>query len=187
MDQDSTWYGGRPRSRRHCVSWNTQLPHEKGYSNPHFLTHVYCGETARWIRIPLGTEVGLAPGDIALDGDPAPTFRLTLLWHGRPSQPLMRSCCRTVITDRPTDRPRYSIYRNRPHLASAAMRPNNGKFRSSMLTTMPWSQLGTLDAACDAQLTRSRSNSPTVQLRLTLPIPTDAATLSLSMLSVSLE
>jgi len=28
--------------------------------------------TAGWIRMPLGTEVGLGPGDIVLDGDPAP-------------------------------------------------------------------------------------------------------------------
>ena len=26
MDQDATWYGGRPRSRLHCVRWGTQLP-----------------------------------------------------------------------------------------------------------------------------------------------------------------
>jgi len=36
------------------------------------VTLVYCGQTAGWIRIPLGTEVGLGPGDIVLDGDPAP-------------------------------------------------------------------------------------------------------------------
>jgi len=33
---------------------------------------VYCGQTAGWIKMPLGTEVGLGPGDIVLDGDPAP-------------------------------------------------------------------------------------------------------------------
>jgi len=27
---------------------------------------------AGWIKMPLGTEVGLCPGDIVLDGDPAP-------------------------------------------------------------------------------------------------------------------
>jgi len=31
----------------------------------------------------------------------------------------------TVVTDRPTDRPRYSVCSSRPHLASAAIRPNN--------------------------------------------------------------
>ena len=28
-----------------------------------------------WIRMPLGTEVGLGPGDIVLDGDPAPLMK----------------------------------------------------------------------------------------------------------------
>jgi len=27
---------------------------------------------AKWIKMPLGTEVGLGPDDIVLDGDPAP-------------------------------------------------------------------------------------------------------------------
>ena len=36
-----------------------------------FLTHVYCGQTAGWMKTPLGTEVGLSPGHIVLDGVPA--------------------------------------------------------------------------------------------------------------------
>ena len=28
---------------------------------------------ARWIKIPLGMEIGLGPGQIVLDGDPAPS------------------------------------------------------------------------------------------------------------------
>jgi len=43
-----------------------------GTSDPHFSAYVCCGQTAGWIRIPLGMEVGLGPGDIVLDGDPAP-------------------------------------------------------------------------------------------------------------------
>jgi len=40
---------------------------------PHqFLTNVYCGQTAGWIKIPLRMEVSLGPGDIVLDGDPTP-------------------------------------------------------------------------------------------------------------------
>ena len=31
----------------------------------------------------------------------------------------------TIVTDRPTDRPRYSVCNNRPRLRSTAMRPNN--------------------------------------------------------------
>jgi len=34
---------------------------------PQFLVHVYCGQTARWINMLLGTEVGLSAGDIVLD------------------------------------------------------------------------------------------------------------------------
>jgi len=38
---------------------------------PHFSTHVCCGHTAGWIKIPLVAEVGLSPGDIVLDGEPS--------------------------------------------------------------------------------------------------------------------
>jgi len=49
----------------------TQLPSlEKGQS-PQFLAHVYCGQTAGWIKTPLGTEVDLGPGHFVLDGFPA--------------------------------------------------------------------------------------------------------------------
>jgi len=44
---------------------------QKG-ADPQFSTHVYCGQTAGWIKMPLGTEVGLSLGDIVLHGVPAP-------------------------------------------------------------------------------------------------------------------
>ena len=34
MDQDTTWYGGRCRPRRHCVRWGPSSPHGKGHSSP---------------------------------------------------------------------------------------------------------------------------------------------------------
>ena len=34
--------------------------------------YCYCCQTVGWIKIPLGTEVGLGPGDIVLDWDSAP-------------------------------------------------------------------------------------------------------------------
>jgi len=34
--------------------------------------HVYCGQTAGWMKTPLSTEVDIGPGHIVLDGDPAP-------------------------------------------------------------------------------------------------------------------
>jgi len=39
------------------------------------VTLVYCGQTVGWIRMPLGTKVGLGSGHIVLDGDPAPLLR----------------------------------------------------------------------------------------------------------------
>ena len=36
------------------------------------VTLVYCGQTIGWIKMKLGKEVSLGPGDIVLDGDPAP-------------------------------------------------------------------------------------------------------------------
>jgi len=48
-------------------------------------TNVYCGQTAGWIKMPLGTEVGHSVVDVVLDGDsalaplkgnsPVPNFR----------------------------------------------------------------------------------------------------------------
>jgi len=71
MDQDATWYGGRSRSRRHCVRWGTQLPLKRGTAPSPLSAHVYCGQMAIWIKMPLGTKVGLGPGDIVLNRDPA--------------------------------------------------------------------------------------------------------------------
>jgi len=51
----------------------TQLqPPKRGTAGPHFSAHVYCSQTAGWIKIPLGTEVGLVPSDTVLDRDPSP-------------------------------------------------------------------------------------------------------------------
>ena len=42
---------------------------------PQFSAHVHCGQTAGWIKIALGTEAGLGPGHIVLDGDPTSLFK----------------------------------------------------------------------------------------------------------------
>ena len=95
MDKDATWYGARPRSRRHCDG--DQAPPKRG---PHFSAHVYRGQTAGWIKMPQGTKVGLCAGHIVLDRDPSPPkeaqppiFGPCLLWpKGRPSQLLLGTC-----------------------------------------------------------------------------------------------
>ena len=46
VDQDTTWYGGRPRLRRHCIRW-VPAPHGNSTTAPHFSAHVYCGQRGR--------------------------------------------------------------------------------------------------------------------------------------------
>ena len=51
----------------------TQLPWKKAQLAPtQFLAHVCCGQTTRWIKMQLGTEVNLGPDDVVLDGVAAP-------------------------------------------------------------------------------------------------------------------
>ena len=73
MDQDGTWHGGRSQlRRRYGVRWRPSPLPKKGTDPPlQFLAHFYCGQTAGCIKIPLGMELGLSPGDFVLDGDPA--------------------------------------------------------------------------------------------------------------------
>ena len=60
---------------------------------PQFSVHVRCGQTAGWVKTPLGTEVDLGPGHIVLDGVPSvrergtaalPVFGPCLLWTRSP-------------------------------------------------------------------------------------------------------
>ena len=65
------------------------------------VTLVYCGQTVGWIKMKLGVEVGLGPGHIVLDGDPAPpkkgtaapTFQMAkrmdkdAIWYGGRPRP----------------------------------------------------------------------------------------------------
>jgi len=88
VDQDTTWQGGRPQPKRHCVRWGPSSPSPKGGRAPQFSAQVYCGQTAGWIKMPLATEVDLSPGHIVLDGDPV----------DRPSQ-LLLSSCKAILQD----------------------------------------------------------------------------------------
>jgi len=66
--------GCRPQHRRLCVRWGPSPPPPKGAEPPpQFLVHFYCGQTDGCIKMPLGTDVGLSPGDFVLDGDPVPS------------------------------------------------------------------------------------------------------------------
>jgi len=78
MDQDATWYGGRPQPWQHCVRWEPSSA-AKGHSPPipQFSAHVCCGQMVGWIKMPHGTEIDLGPSHIVLDGDPGPPERGT--------------------------------------------------------------------------------------------------------------
>jgi len=53
--------------KKHKFNRIRQAPSKKGTA-PHFSAHIYCGQTAGWIKMPLGTEVDLGPGHTVLDG-----------------------------------------------------------------------------------------------------------------------
>jgi len=53
MDQDATWYGGKAYMGRSSPLKGAQ---------PQFSVQVYCGQTAGWMKTPLGMEVDLGPG-----------------------------------------------------------------------------------------------------------------------------
>jgi len=116
MDQDETRRASRPRPRPHCARWGPSSPSPiKG--------HVYCGQTAGWIKMALGMQVGLDPSDIVLErgpsspspkkgAEPPPTFRPMFIvakwlddqdatWHDgrpRPGQHYVR--CQLSFTPR---------------------------------------------------------------------------------------
>jgi len=57
------------------------FPSPQKVAAPKFSANVYCGQTAGWIKMPLGTKVG--PGDSVLDGDPAPPSQKGGIARGR--------------------------------------------------------------------------------------------------------
>jgi len=67
MHQDATWCEDTPQPRGLCVRWGPSPSAKRGQS-PQFLAHVYCGKMAEWIKMALGMEVGLSPGNFVLDG-----------------------------------------------------------------------------------------------------------------------
>jgi len=88
----------------------TQLPLPRKEAHTPFSAHAYCTQMAKWIKMPLGMEVGLDPSDIVLDWDPGPlpkmgaeppaSFVPCLLW--------LNSCMDQDATwygDRPRPRP----------------------------------------------------------------------------------
>jgi len=70
-DQNETWHAGTPRPCAYCVRWGPSSPSPTGAQPPQFSAHICCGQMAAWIKMSLGMELGLGPGDFVLDRDPA--------------------------------------------------------------------------------------------------------------------
>ena len=68
MDQDATWK--RTSAQAMDIVLDVDPAPPKGVQSPQFSAHDCCGQTDEWIKMPIGTEVGLGPGHIVLDGDP---------------------------------------------------------------------------------------------------------------------
>jgi len=76
MNQDATWYGGRPRPRRLYVGWDPAAPSPKrGQSPPPIFgpcllsPNGWMDQDETWRA---GTAVGLILGHIVLDGTHLP-------------------------------------------------------------------------------------------------------------------
>jgi len=101
MDQDATWYGGKPWPRRNCVR-QLQLPLKRGTAPPPtFQPMSIVAKGLDGSRCHL-VQRYTCTGHIVLDGDPAPPkkghsspplFGPYLLWpNGHPSQLLLSTC-----------------------------------------------------------------------------------------------
>ena len=81
IDQDTTWHGGRPRPKRHCVRWDLAPSPKRGQSPLQFSAHVYCGQTATWIKMPLGWWRGVVVSVVRrMNEVTLPRARLVLGW-----------------------------------------------------------------------------------------------------------
>jgi len=55
------------------LDWNpAPLPKKGAEPPPQFSAHLNSSQTAGWIKMTLGVEVGLGPAHTVLDGDPDP-------------------------------------------------------------------------------------------------------------------
>ena len=108
-------------------------PQKKTTRQPRNFRPMHCGQTAKWIKMPLRTEIGLGPVDIVLDGDPAlpkrehstSTFRPTCIVAKR----LNGSRCHLVRTAEVDLSPGHIVLDGDPTLPEGAREPPPPLFR----------------------------------------------------------
>jgi len=69
MHKDATWHAGSLGPGHTVLGRDPAPPPPKGHS-PQLSAHICCGQMAAWIKMPMGMQLGLGPGDFVLDGDP---------------------------------------------------------------------------------------------------------------------
>jgi len=79
-------------------------PQTRDRAPPQFSVHVYCGQTAGWIKMALDmeAEVGLSPGDLVFDGDPSPSPK-------RRQSPLPKFRFMSIVVKRHMDGSRWHL------------------------------------------------------------------------------
>ena len=127
----------------------TKLPSVKGHS-PQLSAHVCCGQPAGWIKMPLGREVGLGPGDIVLDGDPSP-FPTDNAFSAGKKTPSRRSTMRPIVNmpkeDRATDI--GNMYKQMEKIAPVVPEISSRTDRQTDLNSLPMYVVAKrLDGSC---------------------------------------
>jgi len=119
MDQNATWYGGRPRPTPHCVRLGPSSPPPKGHI-PQFSAHVCCDQTDGWIKTLLGTEVGLGKCYIVLDGNPAPSNK-----RGTAAAVTFRPISIVAKRSPISSTAEHLLHSSRPSVVGHVLAPNN--------------------------------------------------------------
>jgi len=65
------WMLASAQGTLYQMETQSSLPNKGGRALSQFSAHFYCAQTAGCIKMPLGMEVGLSPGEFVLDGGPA--------------------------------------------------------------------------------------------------------------------
>ena len=120
MNQDATWYGGKPRPKRRCVRWGRSSPLKGAqpsvFSSCLLWPNGWMDEDATWYSgrpQPRPHSVRWVPSSLPKVAQP-PVFGPCLLWPRSPSQLLLSSCNRTLTCDRHRHRSiAYMIYRTK--------------------------------------------------------------------------
>jgi len=101
MDRDATWYGGRPRTRPHCVRWAPNSLTERGTAAP--TCRPMSIHRVNWRQI----SVVAMRSPFCRSSNPHILFFGPLLWQGRLSQQLLSSCLVHRLTERDENMARW--------------------------------------------------------------------------------